>query len=47
VIIAWPAIGIVTLAVLFAATMIVRGAITLWLAFQLRALPRDQPAAYA
>jgi uncharacterized membrane protein HdeD (DUF308 family) len=47
VIIAWPKIGVVTLAALLAATMIVRGAFTLYIAFKLRSLPRETPAAYA
>ena len=47
VILAWPDIGLVTLAVFFAITMIVRGALAIFLGFKLRSLAHhpDQPTA--
>lgn len=46
-ILAWPGIGLVTLAVFFAITMIVRGALAIFLGFRLRSLAHhpDQPTA--
>src|SRR5262245_31889129 len=45
VILAWPKLGIATLAVLFAAVMIVRGGFTMYLGFKLREV--SKPAATA
>jgi uncharacterized membrane protein HdeD (DUF308 family) len=46
IILAWPDIGLVTLAVFFAITMLVRGTLAIVLGFQLRKLAHhpDQPA---
>jgi uncharacterized membrane protein HdeD (DUF308 family) len=46
VILAWPKLGIGTLAILFAAVMLVRGAFTMYIGFKLREVSKT-PAAYA
>jgi uncharacterized membrane protein HdeD (DUF308 family) len=42
IILSWPGIGLVTLAVFFAATMVVRGALAIVLGFKLRSLSRQK-----
>jgi uncharacterized membrane protein HdeD (DUF308 family) len=44
VILAWPGIGLVTLAILFAVTMLVRGIFAIVVGFQLRGLRHQEPA---
>jgi uncharacterized membrane protein HdeD (DUF308 family) len=44
VILAWPGIGLVTLAVFFALTMLVRGIFTIVIGFKLRSLRHEEPA---
>ena len=45
IILAWPDIGLVTLAVFFAITMLVRGMLAIVLGFQLRSLAHHPDAA--
>ncbi len=45
IILAWPKIGLVTLAVFFAVTMLVRGAFAVVVGFKLRSLRDEEPAA--
>jgi uncharacterized membrane protein HdeD (DUF308 family) len=45
IILAWPKIGLVTLAVFFAVTMLVRGAFAVVVGFKLRSLRDEDPAA--
>ncbi len=43
VILAWPGLGLVTLAILFAVTMLVRGIFAIVIGFKLRGLRREEP----
>jgi uncharacterized membrane protein HdeD (DUF308 family) len=43
VILAWPGIGLVTLAILFAVTMLVRGIFAIVIGFKLRGLRHEEP----
>jgi uncharacterized membrane protein HdeD (DUF308 family) len=45
VILAWPKIGLVTLAILFAVTMLLRGVFAIVVGFQLRGLRHEEPPA--
>jgi uncharacterized membrane protein HdeD (DUF308 family) len=45
VILAWPKIGLVTLAILFAVTMLVRGIFAIVIGFKLRGLSHEEPPA--
>jgi uncharacterized membrane protein HdeD (DUF308 family) len=44
-ILAWPGIGLVTLAVFFAVSMLVRGVVSIVLGFKLRSLRHEEPPA--
>ena len=42
-ILAWPKLGLVTLAILFAVTMLVRGIFAIVIGFKLRGLRHEEP----
>jgi uncharacterized membrane protein HdeD (DUF308 family) len=44
VILAWPKLGLATLVVFFAISMLVRGLFSIVVGLKLRTLPRDEPA---